>query len=119
MTNYQRGRALEYRVRERLERLGYWVVRSASSKGCADLVAVKAEGLPEYRSHWLLLVQCKLSVGAVGVVEWNRLYETGQKVNGVAVIAQAGGRGKPPRFTMITGLKNGRGGKQPMVEFTP
>ena len=39
-TNYERGRAAEYRATAALRKLGYLVTRSASSKGAFDLVAV-------------------------------------------------------------------------------
>jgi Holliday junction resolvase len=38
---YKRGRAFEYRVKKKLEREGYYVVRSAGSHSVADLVAVR------------------------------------------------------------------------------
>jgi len=40
VSNYERGRRVEYRVKEFLERQGYFVVRSAGSK-FPDLVAIK------------------------------------------------------------------------------
>ena len=51
MTNYSRGASFERRVRDHLRGEGYFVVRSAQSKGDFDLVALK---LGE-----VLLVQCK------------------------------------------------------------
>ena len=39
MTSYQRGYKFERRVREHLEKQGYWVIRSAGSRGLADLAA--------------------------------------------------------------------------------
>jgi Holliday junction resolvase len=39
-TNYERGRAFEYRVKQYLEKQGYFVVRSAGSK-FPDLIAIK------------------------------------------------------------------------------
>lgn len=50
-TNYARGRAFEYRVKEHLEALGYRVIRSAGSHSPVDLVAFG-------RGRWLF-VQCK------------------------------------------------------------
>ena len=41
MANYHRGRSFEQRVKEYLQSLGYYVMRSASSKGIADLFAAK------------------------------------------------------------------------------
>ena len=40
VTNYERGRVFEYRVKRYLERQGYFVVRSAGSH-FPDLIAVK------------------------------------------------------------------------------
>jgi hypothetical protein len=41
VTNYQRGRAFEYRARDKALKLGaVYVMRAASSKGAADLIAV-------------------------------------------------------------------------------
>lgn len=40
VTNYERGRAFEYRVKQYLEKQGYFVVRSAGSH-FPDLIAVK------------------------------------------------------------------------------
>ncbi len=39
MSNYSKGRRLEYMARRTLEHHGYLVVRSAGSKGPVDLVA--------------------------------------------------------------------------------
>ena len=52
-TNYASGRNFEYRVRDWLESRGYTVIRSAGSRGFADLVAL-APGE-------VLLVQCTTS----------------------------------------------------------
>lgn len=69
MRNYYKGRRLEYRVKEKLEKAGYFVVRAAASKGIADLVAVKIQdfldNIPEDFNELLslgynvLLVQVK------------------------------------------------------------
>ena len=55
-TNYEKGRSFEYRVKRVLEDAGYYVVRSASSQGVADLVGVKSVAFP-------LMVQCKHNCG--------------------------------------------------------
>jgi Holliday junction resolvase len=52
MTRYAVGRRFEWRVRRYYEKLGYFVVRSAGSKGPVDLVA-----LGGYRP---LIIQCKV-----------------------------------------------------------
>lgn len=48
---YRVGRRWEYRVKALLEEQGYYVMRSASSKGLFDLIAVK--------STHVRLIQCK------------------------------------------------------------
>ena len=42
MSGYAQGRRVEYNVRDRLIADGYEVTRAASSKGTADLIAIKA-----------------------------------------------------------------------------
>ena len=42
MSGYAQGRRVEYHVRDRLIADGYEVTRAASSKGTADLIAIKA-----------------------------------------------------------------------------
>ena len=51
MTNYNKGRAFEYKVKQLLEERGFYVVRSAGSHGIVDLVAIGKEQVN--------LVQCK------------------------------------------------------------
>jgi Holliday junction resolvase len=41
MSNYAKGRRKEYRVQRLLEAAGYQTIRAASSKGVADIVAVR------------------------------------------------------------------------------
>lgn len=51
MSGYSLGRRVEYDIRDRLIADGYEVTRAASSKGTADLIAIKA--------GQVLLVNCK------------------------------------------------------------
>ncbi len=51
MSNYSNGAELERAAKKSLEADGYYVIRSAGSKGLADLIALKPGEL--------LLVQCK------------------------------------------------------------
>lgn len=39
--NYQRGRRFEYKIKNKLESLGFVVLRTSGSHGFADLVALK------------------------------------------------------------------------------
>lgn len=42
-SNYAKGRRREYRTQQILETAGYLTLRAASSKGVADVVAVRAQ----------------------------------------------------------------------------
>jgi len=57
MTHYARGAAFERRVRKELEEDGWFVVRSAGSKGVVDLVALREKG----NVLRVRLVSCKLN----------------------------------------------------------
>jgi len=50
MTRYQKGRRLEYRVKELLEREGYFVIRSSGSHTPVDIVAINESEV--------VLIQC-------------------------------------------------------------
>ncbi len=53
MKLYKKGVRKEYQLKHRLEKLGYFVVRSAGSHGAADLVAINPE------TKEIHLIQCK------------------------------------------------------------
>ncbi len=89
---YRLGRDFERATRGRLERRGYFVMRSSLSKGKIDLLAVKAvdrlvcidtldehgrqitERIAAGRAHIVLGVQCKRR-GDIGSAEWNELFD--------------------------------------------
>ena len=75
---YRRGRALEYAVKKHLEEQGYFVVRSAGSKGPADLVAL--------REGEILLIQCKKD-GRLSKDEAYELLEAARIAGGKAILA--------------------------------
>lgn len=58
MTHYARGRAFEYRIKKQLEKLGYFVIRSAGSHGLVDLVMF---GPALGADHDTTLIQAKLT----------------------------------------------------------
>ena len=100
MSSYSNGMAMERRTKAKLERDGYYVVKSAGSKGAADLVAVKAGEI--------LFIQCKLD-SYVAPEEWNVLWGLCQRTGAVPVVV---GRGQ--KVWRITGPKTGlRGQRQP------
>ena len=81
--HYVKGRSFEYKVRNYLLDRGYWVIRAAGSKGCADLVALA----PAHYTHRILLVSCK-TTGIVPSIEKNELYTTAVRVDALPIIAE-------------------------------
>jgi len=75
MRSYVKGRRFENYVKEKLERKGYLVVRSAGSKGLFDLVAL--------RRGEILLIQCKWRKGRMS----KEMVEAAEKAGGKALIA--------------------------------
>ena len=106
-SNYEKGRALEHRVRTHLREEGYEVLRTAGSKSKVDLVAIKA--------GQILFVQCKRS-GALPPAEWNALWDLAQMVGAVPVLAEQLVRGR--RYWRLTARKDQPGARQPYVELT-
>ena len=87
-TNYQRGRAFEYRVRNDLiERGAVYVMRAAQSKGLADLIALFPHGTHS-RNVWL--VQCKTGTARMTLLERTALAGIAADSRTVAMLAQPG-----------------------------
>ena len=70
MTHYARGAAFERKVRRLLEEDGWFVVRSAGSRGAVDLIALRERG----NVLRVQLISCKLD-GYVPPTERERLLE--------------------------------------------
>jgi len=87
---YIAGRNFEYRVKEHYEKEGYYVVRTAGSKGIADLVAIpNRKDFIEYA----LLIQCKrISYKKVSKQEVRKLLETASKYKAIPVLATKEGK---------------------------
>ena len=78
--NYQRGYRLEYRTMKLLEKKGWKVLRSPSSKGESDLIA--------FNKNAKLLVQCKTTVkDALYVYGLSPLLKLAEEHDAVPVIA--------------------------------
>jgi Holliday junction resolvase len=105
-SNYEKGRALEHRVRAHLREEGYEVLRTAGSKSKVDLVAIK--------TGQILFVQCKRS-GALPPAEWNALWDLAAMVGAVPVLAEQLPRGR--RYWQLTGRKDQPGKRQPYTEI--
>lgn len=87
VNQYRRGRAVEHKIRSLLESEGFFVVRSAGSKGVADLVLL--------RSGVCYLVQIKRSNPRLETEEWNRLWDTAKQFGAVPVIVWSVKKTKP------------------------
>jgi len=104
-SNYARGRAFEYRTRDKLLKLGaLYVMRAAQSKGKADLavfwpVVNPISGFPE--PHWL--VQCKTGSARMSPADRASLIEVADAVGCLAVLAQPGPKGRGVEFTHLNG----------------
>jgi len=86
-TNYQKGRRVEYAVRDQLIKAGYFVVRSSRSKGPADLVALKRAIYLGRSIVVALLVNCKLDITACSREDWNETYFAAMDAGAVPIIA--------------------------------
>ena len=82
-SGYHLGRAVEYRVADRLRADGYEIQRAASSKGIADLIAIKP--------GQVLLVSVKRTA-LPGPAERRELVRVARMLPGVAVPVIARGR---------------------------
>jgi Holliday junction resolvase len=107
---YRYGRQFEYRVRDALRKAGFFAQRSPASKSVLDLLAV--------RPGEVWMVQCKRG-GALGVTEWNMLYDTARAYGAVPIMAsQEAGRGSMAFYVLI-GKKDGSKRPQPMSRVYP
>lgn len=97
-TNYQRGRAFEYRTRDKLLRRGAaYVMRAAQSKGAVDLLAV----FPGAICADVWFVQCKYSIhggGTLPPAERKKLTELAFDAGARPVLATPGKNGRGVRF---------------------
>jgi hypothetical protein len=101
--NAAKGAGRENRVRRQLERDGYWVVRSAASKGSLDLLAIKR---PQ-----VLGIQVKSGeLWRVSVAEHDEMWGLCLRIGAVPVVVQCQDR-KPDLWWRATGPKAGRVGK--------
>lgn len=102
-TNYQRGRAFEYRARNALTKRGAaYVMRAAQSKGAVDLLAlwpVDVHEDPLGTAAWL--VQCKYSINGGGNLppaERRNLIDLAFVTGATPVLARPGKNGRGVQF---------------------
>jgi Holliday junction resolvase len=85
-TNYTRGATLERKIKKQLEDEGYYVMRSAGSKGQVDLLALAPDG-------FAYMIQVSLS--KKNKAECTRLYELAHSHSAGPVVAY------PDRFEWL------------------
>ena len=92
---YNRGRQFEYQVKNHLEKRGFFVVRSAGSKGLFDLIAV-SKGV-------VLAIQCKLGAN-ISKQKVEETVATAKKHGMIPVLAYSAkhGRNRKIMFWDIT-----------------
>ena len=104
-TNYQKGRAFEYRTRNRLLKDGaVYVMRAAQSKGKADLIALWPAhhgGKTGYSVVWL--VQCKTGSARMSKAEKQEFYELAWNTGASPMLAEPGPNNRGVVFTRLTG----------------
>ncbi len=98
-TNYARGAKFERQTKVLLEQHGWFVIRSAGSKGLVDLVAIRngpivskgaiilAVGAPR-----VILVQCRHSTADIGPRRRAELAECAKRLGVEAYFVVGGGR---------------------------
>lgn len=111
-TNYQRGRAFEYRTRDRLKKDGaVYVMRAAQSKGEVDLLALWSRHERIYdatfgnytiehprRAPWL--VQCKRD-GRLSARDEIELVALAEATGSIAILAKTGPKGRGIEFVTL------------------
>ncbi len=118
-TNYERGRAFEYRTRKRLTEMGArYIMRAASSKGAADLIAFFDKDILVTEAHSLTasmpfmkttsvpqawLVQCKMD-GKLPKGERETLQALAEVTAARAVLAYKNSKGKLCFKDIVTGV---------------
>ena len=99
--NYRRGADLERAAKHHLEDNGYYVFKSAGSKGVADLVAIK--GLQGIQASETLYVQCKTD-GYLLPDERVRFRQAALKSGAVPLVARWAKEGRAARHVAFREL---------------
>lgn len=96
MSNVSRGRVLEWKARDLFIQAGYYVIRSAGSKGLADLIAL-APGK-------VVLIQCKRGSARQSPVEANQFKSLSRWLNADGVLYSHPKHGK---YLLTSALSRG------------
>lgn len=88
MTGYAKGAKFEREVKKALESKGYVVIRSAGSRGPADLI-----GMQKIAGRTTALAVACRSDGRISNREWEKLEELGEKSGATPLLAKRGDYG--------------------------
>jgi len=117
-SQYRLGADFENRTRERFEEVGYYVVRSAGSKGVADLVAFDLMADRITRHPVPVMIQCKRGKNGLGVEAWNHFYSIADAAGCLALVAQKrDGRTLEADLWEITATRTPRGRHKPWIPW--
>lgn len=88
VTQYSKGRSFEHYVKAKLEKEGWWVCRSAGSKGRADLVAIRCDVVSgNFNLTTTRLIQCKSGKERISGKEKQELIDLANELNVSAAVA--------------------------------
>lgn len=107
---YSIGRRFEYKIRDHLRLLGYFAMRSPASRGPFDVIAVRA--------GTVAMIQCKRS-GAMGVEEWNILFDLATSCGAVPVLASAPSGLRQKYLKMLARKSGSNRDRQPVEVWDP
>ncbi len=117
-SQYRLGADFENRTRDRFEEAGYYVVRSAGSRGVADLVVFDVTADRVSRFPAPLMIQCKRGRNGLGVEAWNHFYAIADAAGCVPVVAEKKeGRTLESDFWEVTGFRTPRGKHKPWIPW--
>lgn len=96
-------------MRNHLQSLGYFAMRSAGSRSPIDIIGV--------RTGVVLFVQCKRG-GDLGVEEWNTLFDLATSVDAVPVLAWRK-TSHTLGYRRLLARKDGTKRRQPFEDYEP
>lgn len=85
--NYQKGRRREYYIKSKYKELGFYVQRSAGSKGAVDLIALRAgKWCPETKRRCPIIIPIQVKSGTARITpdEKRKIFEF-EEITGLTV----------------------------------
>lgn len=108
-TRYERGRDVEYAAQEKLRVVGWFAQRAPSSKGPADVVAIRGMSLRGLGTSSVypevLFVNCKRTITDCGPDDWNNTLFAAQAVGATPLVAGRFPGVRGVRFMRMLGPK--------------